>query len=236
MAASRHDRTMTMTGTTMQKRMLAAMRPQGMGAEPARWQQRKSAQTRLKMLEAAVDCLVEGGYQGLTTASVAERAAVSRGAMHHHFATRIDLVAAVVEHVFFQRMRLFLEDYLASMAQSRDALLIDLANEAHWRSVQTREYAAYLELAVAARTDSELNAAFEPAARRYDEVWMAEMIESFPQWQDQWQAMKIGSDFAIAVHSGLLLHQPVFGPERIAQVLRVTMDAIRGLYQSDRAR
>lgn len=231
MAARRHDTPMRMAGTTMQKRMLAAMRPNGMGEEPARWQQRKAAATRLKMLEAAVDCLVEGGYQGLTTAQVAERAGVSRGAMHHHFATRLDLVAAVVEHVFYQRMRLFLDDYLAEMARNRDAALIDLATEAHWRSVQTREYAAYLELAVAARTDAELNAAFEPAARRYDEVWTAEMIESFPQWQDQWQAMKLGSDFAIAVHSGLLLQRPVFGAARVAQVLQLALASIRGLYR-----
>lgn len=221
-----------MAGSTMQKRMLAAMRPASLGeGEPVRWQQRKSAQTRLKMLEAAVDCLVESGYQGLTTAQVAERAQVSRGAMHHHFATRMDLVAAVVEHIFYQRMRLFLEDYLAAMAQSKGALLIDLATDAHWRSVQTREYAAYLELAVAARTDPELNAAFEPAARRYDEVWTAEMIESFPQWQDQWEAMKLGNDFAIAVQSGLLLHRPVFGQERIDRVLALVMTAIRGLYR-----
>jgi len=220
-----------MAGSTMQKRMLAAMRPTLLGEqEPVRWQQRKSAQTRLKMLEAAVDCLVEGGYQGLTTAQVAERAQVSRGAMHHHFATRMDLVAAVVEHVFYQRMRLFLDDYIGAMAQSRDALLIDLATEAHWRSVQTREYAAYLELAVAARTDAELNAAFAPAARRYDEVWIAEMIESFPQWKDQWEAMKLGSDFAIAVHSGLLLQRAVMGPERIEKVLKLTIASIRGLY------
>ena len=220
-----------MAGSTMQKRMLAAMRPASLGeGEPVRWQQRKSAQTRLKMLEAAVDCLVESGYQGLTTAQVAERAQVSRGAMHHHFATRMDLVAAVVEHIFYQRMRLLLDDYLAAMAQSKGALLIDLATDAHWRSVQTREYAAYLELAVAARTDPELNAAFEPAARRYDEVWTAEMIESFPQWQDQWMAMKLGSDFASAVPSGLLMHRPVFGPERIEQVLKLTIATVRGLY------
>ncbi len=221
-----------MSGSTMQKRMLAAMRPAALDDEPVRWQQRKSAQTRLRMLEAAIDALVEGGYARLTTAQVAERAAVSRGAMHHHFATRIDLVGAVVDHIFYQRMRLFLDEYLAMMAQRRGEELIDLATEAHWRSVQTREYAAYLELAVAARTDAELNLAFEPAARRYDEVWTAEMIESFPQWRDQWEAMKQGSDFAIAVHSGLLLHRPVFGPERIAQVLHMTMQTIRGLYRT----
>lgn len=222
-----------MAGKTMQKRMLAALRPADAGAgEPLRWQQRKAAQTRLKMIEAGVDALVEGGYAGLTTAQVAERAQVSRGAMHHHFATRIDLVGAVVEHVFYQRMRLFLEDYLKQVARSRGAELIDLATQAHWRSVLTREYAAYLELAVAARTDGELGAAFEPAARRYDEVWTAEMIEAFPQWRDRWEAMKACNDFAIAVHSGLLVHRPVFGPERVERVLALSREAIRGLYQT----
>lgn len=224
---------MTMAGSTMQKRMLAAMRPASLGTgEPMRWQQRKAAKTRLRMLEAAVDCLVEGGYQGLTTAQVAERTQVSRGAMHHHFSTRMDLVSAVVEHVFYQRMRLFLDDYLAALAQSRDSKLVDLATQAHWRSVQTREYAAFLELAVAARTDAELNAAFEPAARRYDELWTAEMIESFPQLRDRWEEMKLGSDFDIAIHSGLLLQRPVMGPERVDKVLRLAMATIGGLYES----
>lgn len=220
-----------MAGSTMQKRMLAAMRPSAMQEEPVRWQQRKSGQTRLKLLEAATDCLVEGGYARLSTAQVAERAGVSRGAMHHHFATRIDLVSAVVEHVFYQRMHLFLEDYLGTLAQRSETELVELASQAAWRSVQTREYAAYLELAVAARTDAELNAAFEPAARRYDEVWIGEMIESFPQWRDQWEAMKLGNDFAIAVHSGLLLHLPVFGPDRVNKVLQLTIETVGKLYR-----
>ncbi|MBA4353248.1 MAG: TetR/AcrR family transcriptional regulator, partial [Novosphingobium sp.] len=65
---------------------------------------------------------------------------------------------------------------------------------------------------------------------RYDEVWTAEMIESFPQFRDQWQALKLANDFAIAVHSGLLLQRPVFGPDRIDEVLRMAIEAIRRLY------
>ena len=220
-----------MAGSTMQKRMLAAMRPSAMGEEPVRWQQRKSAQTRLRMLDAAVDCLVEGGYAGLTTAQVAERAGVSRGAMHHHFATRMDLVAAVVDHIFYQRMRLFLEDYLGTMAQRRDEELIDLATEAHWRSVQTREYIAYVELAVASRTDAELDRVFAPAAQRYDEVWRSEMIESFPQWRTRWDTMKLVNDFVISAHMGLLLNKPVIGERRVAVVGALLSRVVEMLYE-----
>ena len=216
----------------MQKRMLRAMLPAGLGEEPARWQQQKSARTRLRLIEAAIDCLVEGGYSRLTTQSVAERTAVSRGAMHHHFPTRMDLVAAVVDHVFYERMRLFLEDYLSNLARSSEAEMLEIAAAAHWRSVHSREYSAYLELAVAARTDAELDQFFGPVARRYDEVWIAEMIESFPQWRDQWEQMKLASDFVSIVHMGMLLQQPVYGDARAKQMHKLTEDVLRLIYAS----
>lgn len=219
-----------MTGSTTKTRVLHALLPAGQGAPPARWQQQKSARTRLRIVEAAIDCLVEGGYSGLTTQAVAERTGVSRGAMHHHFATRMDLVGAVIEHVFYQRMRLYLEDYLAEMAQAADADRLEIATAAHWRSLRTREYAAYLELAVAARTDTELDQFFEPVARRYDEVWIAEMIEAFPHWRDQWEQMKLASDFVTALHMGLLLQQPVFGEARIKRTQRLADEVLRLVY------
>lgn len=210
--------------------MLEAMQPSGAAAEGARWQQQKSARTRSKLVTAAVDCLIEHGYAGLTTQAVAERTGVSRGAMHHHFPSRIDLVAAVVEQVFYERMRLFLEDYLGAASRGAEGELVELAAQAHWRSVQSREYAAYVELAVAARTDAELEQFFGPAARRYDEVWTGEMIESFPQWREQWEAMKLASDFVIAVHMGMLLQRPVMGEARIAAINALAGRTLRELY------
>lgn len=215
----------------MQKRMLAAMLPAGSSAEPARWQQQKSARTRQRLIEAAIDCLVEGGYSGLTTQRVAERTGVSRGAMHHHFSTRLDMVTAVIDCVFYERMRLFLDDYLGEVARGGEDELVEIATAAHWRSVQTREYAAYLELAVAARTDPELHQFFEPAARRYDDVWTSEMIESFPQWRSQWETMKLANDFVIATHMGMLLQGPVMGPERIGQINALLSRVLVRLYK-----
>ena len=221
-----------MTVEALRHRMLSAIRPDHQSEPPARWQQRKSAQTRLLLVEAGIDCLVEGGYAGLTTAAVAERCAVSRGAMHHHFPTRLDLVAAVVEHVFFQRMHQFLADYFDALKERGEELLVEVASEAHWRSVQTREYAAYLELAVAARTDAELESHFTPAAQQYDEVWTREMIEAFPNWQRHFDKLKLASDFTLTMHMGLLLHRPVFGEgDRLENVRRLTSRVVRSLYE-----
>lgn len=217
---------------TVEDRILAAIRPAALGDPPKRWQQQKSARTRQRLLEAAVDCLIAGGYAGLTTAQVAETAGISRGAMAHYFATRMDLVTALVEHIFYHRMRLFLDDYFGALARRGEAELIEVANEAHWRSVQTREYGAYLQLAVAARSDAELDAVFQPVAQRFDEVWIAEMIEAFPQWRGHWETMKLGNDFVIAAHMGLLVQEPVFGPERLDTVRHLIERVVRSLYEN----
>lgn len=214
----------------MQKRMLAAMMPSGMAEQPARWQQQKSARTRMRLIEAAVDCLVQGGYAGLVMQQVAERTGVSRGAMHHHFSTRMELVAAVVEHVFYERMRLFLEDYLGEVSRGADGELVEIASAAHWRSVQTREYAAYLEMAVAARTDAELHSFFDPVEKRFDEVWIGEMIESFPQWRDQWETMKLANDLVNATHMGLLLQRNALGEVRTSAVNNLVNRVLGSLY------
>ncbi|AUG75235.1 TetR family transcriptional regulator [Kitasatospora sp. MMS16-BH015] len=67
-------------------------------------QQDRSRATRRKLLEAAVECLAELGWNGSTVAVVAERAGVTRGAAQHHFPTREDLFTAAVEHVAAERL------------------------------------------------------------------------------------------------------------------------------------
>jgi AcrR family transcriptional regulator len=67
-------------------------------------QQDRSRATRRRLLEAAVDCLAELGWNGSTVTVVAERAGVTRGAAQHHFPTREDLFTAAVEHVTAERL------------------------------------------------------------------------------------------------------------------------------------
>ncbi|WP_159976544.1 MULTISPECIES: TetR/AcrR family transcriptional regulator [unclassified Novosphingobium] len=209
-----------MKAQSLQDRMLSALSPEMHAEPPEKWQQRKSALMRERLVSAAIDCLVEGGYPGLTTAAVANACEVSRGAMHHHFQTRMELVSAVVEHAVYHRMRTFLADYFEAVSRRVDEPMIEMAVEAHWRSVQTRDYAAWVELAVAARTDGELAAIFEPAARRYDAVWTSEMIEAFPQWKADWDNLKLAHDFTSAIHMGMLLHASVFGTGERLERLR----------------
>ncbi|MEY2926180.1 MAG: hypothetical protein RL367_657 [Pseudomonadota bacterium] len=203
----------------LKAKLLAQIRPDSFVGDTANWQQRKSGEMRTRILEATIDCLVEKGYAGLSTSQVIQRAGISRGAMHHHFANRMALVASVIEYTVYQRMENFLSDYFKAVAAKADTSVTIVAARIHWKSVQTREYAAYLELAVAARNDAELNNHFQPAARKLDKIWAQEMIKSFPQWQEHWDALQVANDFAMAAHMGLLLHAPVFGRgKRLAAV------------------
>src|SRR3954471_22069693 len=75
-----------------------------------RSQAERSAATREALLDATLECLVEDGYAKTTTARVAERAGLSRGAHLHHFRTRDALLAAAADHLTRRRH----EDLLAA--------------------------------------------------------------------------------------------------------------------------
>jgi AcrR family transcriptional regulator len=105
----------------------------------------RSAQTRRKLMEATVECLVERGWTGTTTVLVAERAGVSRGAQLHHFRTRGELVAAAVEYVGAESVTEMLD---------RTAAVVEFIIDFYVSPLFT----AALELWVAARTDPELKA------------------------------------------------------------------------------
>ena len=68
-----------------------------------RTQQERRDETRGKLLDATIECLLASGYQATTTRRVAELAGVSAGAMTHHFPQRVDLVGAAVERLAEQR-------------------------------------------------------------------------------------------------------------------------------------
>lgn len=59
--------------------------------------QARSRATVDAMLEAAAQVLVEHGYEGATTARVAERAGVSIGSLYQYFPNKEALIAALVE-------------------------------------------------------------------------------------------------------------------------------------------
>jgi AcrR family transcriptional regulator len=188
-----------------------------------KWQQRKAAATRTLILDAGIDCLVEGGYARLTTVEVIKLAGVSRGAMHHHFASRADLVGALIDHVLHKRLDRFLSDYLSSLTDSDPAHAIEAAIEVHWQSLKTPEFTAYLELMMAARTDGELAALLIPATRQFEVTWMREVERVIPQWEGAYDAMLLANDVAAALHIGLLMNRPFIAEAARREAVRAEL-------------
>jgi len=57
------------------------------GYKPRLKQDEKSAETRRRLLDAAILCVIERGYANTTGSEIAERAGLSRGAQLYHFPT-----------------------------------------------------------------------------------------------------------------------------------------------------
>ncbi|RSM43166.1 TetR/AcrR family transcriptional regulator [Amycolatopsis balhimycina DSM 5908] len=57
----------------------------------------KSAEVRRKILEACIDAFGQTGFYGATTKDIAQRAGISHTGLRHHFPTKEDLLAALLE-------------------------------------------------------------------------------------------------------------------------------------------
>jgi AcrR family transcriptional regulator len=66
---------------------------------PRETQAARSARTRGALLTAARELFAENGFAATGREEIAERAGVTRGALYHHFASKTELAAAVVEQL-----------------------------------------------------------------------------------------------------------------------------------------
>jgi AcrR family transcriptional regulator len=69
------------------------------GARRRRSQGERSAETRRRLIAAAVRIIAADGYAAATTTAIAREAGVSRGALQHQFGTRYELLAAVSDRL-----------------------------------------------------------------------------------------------------------------------------------------
>lgn len=162
------------------------MAPTAAATEPAvhrvsgrqrRTQAQRVAETRAKLLDATVECLAEVGYARMTTAEVAVRAGMSRGAQLYHFPSKAELVATAVDHLL-DRMHAQFLDAVAKLPSDADRApaMVDIL----WQLVNEPTFAAWLELMMAARTDAELAPTFADVETRFVSRMAMTFFELFP--------------------------------------------------------
>lgn len=192
------------------------------------WQAQKSAATRKLIIEAAIQCFVELGYASTTTTRIARAAGLSRGAMLHHFPSKLDIVKAAVEHLHAKRLRAFRR--ATAQAPPAGKGRVHIAVQAFWQHVRHPMYVAFFELSVAARTDPELEAILRPAQAAFDAEWHRTASEVFPEWRSDEAALDLALDLCRYLLEGMAVSALTRDePEREQHLLEYLEDTLRAL-------
>lgn len=199
------------------------------GDEGASWQQRKSLATRNAAVEAALLVLAEQGYAACSLQTVASRARISRGAMLHHYTSKLDLMAAVIEYAFYRRMETFLDRIRALSEVDRTERQEGI--RVSFEVSQTAEYKAFLELHIASRTDPELRAIFLDRASLFDRVWREEIKKAFPEWSED-PRLALLDDFVWVIIDGLALNVDIWADQtRVDRLLDFVSHTLRAIQE-----
>jgi len=197
-----------------------------------RTQAERSAETRRRVLDAAVDCLVDRGYARTTVEEVARRAGVSLGAERHHFPSKIALLTAACRHLLDGLAADYREPFAALPSGPGRA---SAALRIWWQSFQDpRSYAA-LEMYFASRTDVALREAFTPIAdahnasfQRGTALLFPEAAASNPRFEVSWRTI-------LDVLQGMAIGRVLFGEQAVsAAQLRFLEELAEGACVVDR--
>jgi len=193
---------------------------------PRRTQAERRSSTRGRLLDATIECLGDLGYARTTTPEIARRAGLSRGAQLHHFPTKAELVTAALDHLFERRY----QEFRAAFAQvpagaDRYAAAIDIL----WSMVSGPTFDAWLELAVASRTDAELRRAIQGLAGKLRDLITETFRELFGEGQADNPFFAVAPHFVFALLDGLALQRIGGGGEAEAAQVIDTLKAVARL-------
>lgn len=148
-----------------------------------RTQDERSAETRQKLIEAAVAAICELGLGAATTAVIAERAGLTRGALQHHFDSRFTLLSAVIDRlsaIISSEMSL-LANTLPRQAHSLDRRL-DEAIRAYWQIYNSNTFLAVLTIFLGVRNNprhyAPLQRHMQAFYRLNDDLWLKLVLGS----------------------------------------------------------
>lgn len=191
------------------------------------WQAEKSAMTRLAILEATIQCLLELGYANTTTALIANYAGLSRGAMMHHFPSRMSVMRAVVDYLHQLRLQEYL-DLMADIDDPQRTLtheVIRKSVEAAWLYVNLPSFLAYQELLSASRTDAELRQVIGPVEKDFEKQFLDTAKAVFPHWQNL-SRLEGAHDMVQFLMKGMALSQITVGKKVRAKRVITYLTAI----------
>lgn len=144
---------------------------------------RRTVASRARILDAAVACLVEVGYDQASTVMVQRRAGTSRGGLLHHFPSKDDLFVAAATHLSQRRVAdtgARTAEFTSTEASSER---IDEAIVAMWARHQEPFFRAAIELWLAAQHHQALRSVVYEAERKLNTAILDIVAAMFgPVW------------------------------------------------------
>ncbi len=124
-----------------------------------RSQEERSSATQLQILRAATEILYAEGFAAATTQRIAAQAGVSRGAMLHHFPSKVDLMVAVFQ-LAHDADTAYLREHLEKIELPFDR--VASLPQLTWKALSGPSGIAALEIMMASRSDHDLAQKLEP--------------------------------------------------------------------------
>jgi AcrR family transcriptional regulator len=141
-------------------------------ARVRRSQEHRSAETRERLIVAAIECIERVGYLEATTTLIVRHANVSRGALQHHFATKADLIVAVIDRVSEELNLRF--DVAALAAAPLDAR-VEAIVDGYWAVFMGPSFRAVLGISLSIAGEpalaTRLAGCLDEARESYGVVW-----------------------------------------------------------------
>ncbi|MBX8688557.1 TetR family transcriptional regulator [Mycobacterium sp. 20091114027_K0903767] len=142
----------------------------------ARTQQQRREETVARLLDAAIDTIIEVGYAKASAAVIAKRAKVSDGALFRHFPTMSDFMAATAQEVARRQLELG-SKLAAEIPADQPPLPAALTIMRDIAGSETNT--VWHELMMAARTDEKLRGPLQAVLTEYiDNIY--ETVKSAP--------------------------------------------------------
>jgi AcrR family transcriptional regulator len=165
-----------------------------------KWQTQKSSLTRDRIVIAALECIVEFGYESTTMAKIAKTAKVSQGSMQYHFPAKLDAIKAAINYLLAKRLTDHQRD-LEEIPVGVDSMAH--AIEVYWYHLNEGHYVAYQDLVIAARTHPELAMVLKPAYQRFVKAWRRDALNLIPEWNGKKEKFELICDIGQYQMEGL---------------------------------
>lgn len=130
-----------------------------------RSQKERSESMQRRVLDATLRCIGEQGYIGVSLQDIADMAGISRGAITHHYPSKIDLTSAAIQHFVQWRY-----DRVHAAFEGKENIELRERLDILWKEFQAI-FPITFELIVALRADKDLLAKYrENALTRIEEI------------------------------------------------------------------